>query len=111
MRVRNWLWALLPAMAMAQTQEPEFARQVNPLLVANCAGCHTTSGWKGATFDHSVTGFPLGGAHAGASCAACHGANNANKHPPRARIGCHTRDDVHNGQNGANCASCPNPRS
>ncbi|MGE3691858.1 MAG: cytochrome c3 family protein [Novosphingobium sp.] len=77
----------------------------------NCASCHTTSAWKNATFDHSMTGFPLTGGHAGASCSGCHGANNANKHPPRACNGCHARDDVHKGQNGANCASCHNPRS
>lgn len=40
MRVRNWIWALLPAMAMAQTQGPDLARQVHPLLLAKCAGCH-----------------------------------------------------------------------
>jgi len=34
------MWALLPAMAMAQTQGPDFARQVHPLLVAKCSGCH-----------------------------------------------------------------------
>lgn len=77
----------------------------------NCASCHNTSGWRDATFDHSTTGFPLAGGHAGAACAACHGANNANKHPPRACLGCHARDDVHKGQNGTNCASCHNPRN
>ena len=36
----------------------------------NCAQCHTTAGWKQATFDHTSTGFPLIGGHAEASCAA-----------------------------------------
>ncbi len=77
----------------------------------NCASCHNTSGWGGATFNHATTGFPLSGAHAAASCAGCHGPGNANKHPPRACVGCHVKDDVHKGQNGTNCASCHNSRS
>lgn len=77
----------------------------------NCASCHTTATWRSATFDHASTGFPLVGAHAGAACAGCHGAGNANKHPPQACFGCHARDDSHKGQNGTNCASCHNSRS
>jgi len=77
----------------------------------NCASCHTTGTWRSATFDHDSTGFPLVGGHAGASCAGCHGAGQANKHPARACQSCHARDDVHKGSNGPNCASCHNPRS
>lgn len=72
----------------------------------NCASCHKTSSWKAATFDHSGTGFPLLGAHATASCAGCHGPGNAQKHPARTCSACHARDDVHKGQNGADCATC-----
>ncbi len=77
----------------------------------NCANCHNTGSWGGATFDHSTTGFPLIGAHASTSCAGCHGANNANKHPPRTCFGCHASDDVHKGNNGNDCASCHNSRN
>ncbi|WP_310533470.1 cytochrome C [Novosphingobium sp.] len=77
----------------------------------NCASCHTTATWRSATFDHSSTGFPLIGGHAQASCASCHGAGNANKHPSRSCFSCHARDDTHKGQNGTDCASCHNPRS
>jgi Doubled CXXCH motif (Paired_CXXCH_1) len=76
----------------------------------NCASCHTTATWGSATFDHSTTGFPLNGAHASTSCAGCHGAGNANKHPPQACYGCHAKDDTHKGSNGTNCASCHNSR-
>jgi cytochrome c1 len=38
----------------------------------DCAVCHTTTSWAGATFDHSKTGFPLTGAHVSVSCASCH---------------------------------------
>jgi hypothetical protein len=38
----------------------------------DCALCHTTYAWSGATFDHNDTDFPLTGAHVTVSCAACH---------------------------------------
>jgi hypothetical protein len=37
-----------------------------------CGTCHTTNGWLPATFDHSLTKFPLTGAHAGLACTKCH---------------------------------------
>ncbi|MFN8178274.1 MAG: hypothetical protein U0167_10105 [bacterium] len=39
----------------------------------DCARCHGTAGWDGASFDHSVTGFALTGAHRTQTCQACHG--------------------------------------
>lgn len=75
-----------------------------------CAQCHSTAGWKQATFDHATTGFPLVGGHAEASCASCHGAGNANRHPARTCIACHARDDTHKGTNGTDCASCHTAR-
>lgn len=77
----------------------------------NCASCHNSTTWRSATFDHSTTGFPLIGGHAGAACSGCHGAGNANKHPSRTCYACHAKDDSHKGQNGTDCASCHNPRS
>jgi hypothetical protein len=44
----------------------------------DCSGCHTTTDWTGATFNHSSTGFTLVGAHATQQCAACHVNNNYN---------------------------------
>ena len=35
----------------------------------DCAACHSTSTWLGATFDHL---FPLSGPHGGLDCADCH---------------------------------------
>ena len=37
-----------------------------------CATCHTTTQWPGAIYDHSVTQFPLTGAHRAATCVNCH---------------------------------------
>jgi nitrate/TMAO reductase-like tetraheme cytochrome c subunit len=44
--------------------------------LANCANCHTTAGWNGASFDHSITGFALVGTHFTTPCASCHTNNN-----------------------------------
>jgi hypothetical protein len=38
----------------------------------NCAECHSTSNWDGASFDHSTTDFPLTGAHVSLACLQCH---------------------------------------
>ncbi|MDE2405119.1 MAG: cytochrome C [Sphingomonadales bacterium] len=77
----------------------------------NCAQCHSTAGWKAATFDHAGTGFPLLGAHAAASCAACHGVANARPSPAKACNGCHAKDDRHKGGNGSDCAQCHTSRT
>ena len=39
----------------------------------DCAFCHGTGGWNGAAFDHSLTGWPLTGAHRPVACLTCHG--------------------------------------
>ncbi len=45
-------------------------------LGADCARCHVTNGFHlrvaDAGFDHSRTGFPLAGKHAGVACERCH---------------------------------------
>jgi hypothetical protein len=42
----------------------------------DCSGCHTTTDWTGATFNHAATGFALTGFHATMQCAQCHVNNN-----------------------------------
>lgn len=37
-----------------------------------CEVCHNTVNWLEATFDHSVTNFPLTGAHVNSDCSECH---------------------------------------
>jgi predicted CXXCH cytochrome family protein len=44
-------------------------------LPTDCAVCHSTTSWAGATFNHANTGFPLTGAHTPLNCSSCH-ANN-----------------------------------
>ncbi len=38
----------------------------------DCALCHNTTTFTGATFDHAGTSFPLTGAHVALNCSACH---------------------------------------
>lgn len=54
----------------------DYANATNPQhapdFPTDCALCHGTVGWTPATFDHSVTRFPLTGAHVSVDCAECH---------------------------------------
>jgi hypothetical protein len=83
------------------TNNPTHSSAGAPFAAANCSTCHSTITWTTATFDHSVTGFPLTGAHqlapAGkaASCAQCHVNNNyTTGFPPMdcGNAGCHLND-------------------
>src|SRR6516225_2860657 len=44
----------------------------------DCAGCHTTTTWLNANFDHNTTGFALTGAHNSLQCTQCHNAQFGN---------------------------------
>ncbi len=57
--------------------EDDYAGAADPDHAANafstvCSECHGTEQWVPATFDHSLTEFPLTGAHAALECALCH---------------------------------------
>ena len=58
-----------------------------------CEQCHSTSSWLGATFDHSLTGFPLTGSHLvpPRQCTDCH-VNNNYKLTNTSCISCHQTD-------------------
>src|ERR1700732_142634 len=61
-----------------QTTNPAHASAATFFPIATCSTCHTTAGWTGAPFDHSVTGFPLTNGHASVACTSCHVNNNYN---------------------------------
>ena len=71
----------------------------------DCGACHSTSGWGGATFNHSNTGFPLTGRHNNLSCNSCH-ANGVYQGTPANCYACHANDDNHGGRFGTNCGTC-----
>ena len=72
---------------------PDFNKTTNPNHVAqgfptSCQMCHSTSGWKPSSFDHSKGTFPLTGAHSSVTCASCHVGGNYTS-LPTACSGCH----------------------
>lgn len=83
-------------------------------LGADCARCHSTTGWKPArfdtrNFDHSKTPFPLTGKHRDTACEKCHTPDSSGQ--PRwsgvafaACSNCHS--DPHKGQFKQGCDSC-----
>ena len=59
--------------AWQQTNNPVHASAGPAFAVANCSQCHDTIAWTDLTsFNHSVTGFTLNGAHVSTPCAQCH---------------------------------------
>lgn len=77
-------------------------------LGKKCESCHNETDWKKATsFDHSKTRFPLNGAHQKTTCQKCHGGGKY-RGVPVTCIGCHQKQDVHEGSLGKKCGSCHN---
>ncbi len=73
-----------------------------------CESCHSTTSWKGSSFDHSKTRFPLVGAHGKVACAQCHVQPAQTVKLDVACVSCHKKDDKHEGQLGPNCGGCHN---
>ncbi len=73
-----------------------------------CGTCHNPNGWDRWQFDHDEqTTYPLTGAHHGLECAACHKvAITEHVKLSRACVGCHAKDDKHDGKFGADCSRC-----
>jgi hypothetical protein len=79
---------------------------------ASCAQCHLSDSWRptkiSSEFKHAPDRFPLEGAHAKASCTACHKRLDFTG-ISTACASCHR--DMHQGELGANCGSCHTQRS
>jgi hypothetical protein len=74
-------------------------------LGQDCAACHNTIDWREATFDHSLTAFPLTGRHEAVECSQCH-VDRVFAGTPTDCVACHAEDDAHDGQFGQDCAAC-----
>lgn len=73
---------------------------------SGCGTCHTTQGWLPATFDHSLTKFPLTGAHAVLACTKCH-TNAVFTVLPTNCVSCHPDPTYHAGLfTGMTCDQC-----
>jgi len=73
---------------------------------AKCQDCHKEEGWGQVKFDHDTTQFPLRGAHAKIACDDCHKDGDFKAKLPMTCLGCHQKDDVHEGRLGPECQSC-----
>jgi hypothetical protein len=71
----------------------------------DCAACHTPKTWDGATFDHSLSSFPLTGAHTTVDCKQCH-TNGQFKGLDTTCLACHAEPTEHAGQFGTDCVAC-----
>lgn len=81
---------------------------------ANCTACHTEHKGRDANisrfdrdaFEHAITGFKLDGRHATTACVACHVAGKPYRAVQTQCVDCHTKQDVHRGKLGRDCAAC-----
>jgi hypothetical protein len=76
------------------TANPVHSTAGPAFALANCSNCHTTKGWDGASFDHSLTGFALIGTHMSPTptpCASCHISNDYTLKSADC-MGCHLAD-------------------
>jgi len=86
---------------------------------SECVACHTDHEGRDADivldnagyFDHDFSDFPLAGAHQSVSCADCHEAETPRRYAPSGCVDCHAGDDTHDGELGADCASCHNAQT
>lgn len=69
----------------AATSRPAHAASGFP---TTCQECHSTTAWLGSGFDHSLTTFPLVGAHRTVVCTSCH-ADGVYRGKSTACLSCH----------------------
>jgi hypothetical protein len=77
-------------------------------LGKTCEQCHAVTKWNDVSFDHDLTTFPLLGLHVAVTCGQCHTTQRF-KETNKDCIGCHAKDDVHNGALSKDCAACHTP--
>ncbi len=72
----------------------------------DCGACHTPADWGEATFDHSLSAFPLDGAHVQVECQDCH-VNGQYQGTPVECAACHSEPAFHAGMFGGQaCSEC-----
>jgi len=73
----------------------------------DCGGCHTSTAWENAGFDHEVaTSHALNGAHEPLECNACHIEPVFSVELQTDCLSCHEDDDTHEGTQGSQCLDC-----
>ena len=84
------------------------------MATTQCAACHTEHTGRGGDivklvpeqFNHDLTDYRLRGAHADVACNGCHFAGRKHRDVPRDCLGCHKKEEPHEGRLGRDCASC-----
>ncbi|MBN8582748.1 MAG: hypothetical protein J0L96_18940 [Anaerolineae bacterium] len=71
-----------------------------------CESCHVPTDWENATFDHSLTNFPLNGGHSNVDCEQCHTTTGSFGGLSTACASCHQDPAFHAGAFGTACESC-----
>jgi hypothetical protein len=71
----------------------------------DCAECHTPQDWGAVTFDHTLTAFPLTGAHSETECLNCH-VGGVFAGTSQVCSACHDDPAFHLGLLGTDCAAC-----
>jgi hypothetical protein len=79
-------------------------------LGEKCETCHNDKAWKGTSFNHGKSRFPLTGNHVLTECKKCHETLRY-KDAPRDCYACHKKDDKHKQIFGVRCESCHNTRA
>ncbi len=70
-----------------------------------CEDCHGTSRWDDVIFEHTLTNFPLLGAHLSVSCDQCH-VSGQYAGTPTECVACHPEPESHAGLFGTDCIQC-----
>ncbi len=73
-----------------------------------CQSCHKPYNWNKVRFDHDKTDFRLKGKHGDVKCNRCHSGNLYDEDLQTNCFGCHSRDDVHEENEGEKCEDCHN---
>ena len=77
-------------------------------LGTHCEDCHNQTKWQEVSFDHDMTTFPLLGLHVAVTCGQCHTTQRF-KEAAQQCVGCHAKNDVHQGSLGKDCGACHTP--
>ncbi len=92
-----------------QQKDPVFAQAHAINYGTDCLACHDGVDRFGKNFSHAGFAFRLEGKHTSVDCAQCH--TNARavadfKSAPTDCVGCHQKDEPHQGRFGSDCAAC-----
>ena len=79
-------------------------------LGSKCDTCHNDKAWKGTSFNHGKSVFPLTGRHIITDCNKCH-LTLRYKDAAHDCYACHKKDDKHKQVFGVRCESCHSTRA